>query len=179
MNTWSGAGLESSVAVNLSVAYLSDTEAAGAIAALAQHSGVPPQQVTLEVTESLFTANLASVLENLARLRMMGFNISPDDFGTGFASVQQLMRVPFTELKIDQSFIHGSAVRPNLRTILESCLDLASKLKLQSVAEGIERDEEWQLLKSLGCHIAQGYLIARPMAAEAVPEWHQSWVTGH
>ncbi len=179
VRTWSGAGLETGVAVNLSVAYLGDTGAAGAIAALAQRSGVPPQQITLEVTESLFAANLAAVLENVARLRMMGFHISLDDFGTGFASVQQLMRVPFTELKIDQSFINGAATRPSLRTILESCLHLAGKLKLQSVAEGIERDEEWQLLKSLGCNIAQGYLIARPMPAEVVPEWHQSWVTGH
>lgn len=179
LNTWSVDGLDTSVAVNLSVAYLSGTEAAGAIAALAQRSSVPPQRITLEVTESLFSANLAAVLENLARLRMMGFHISLDDFGTGFASVQQLLRVPFTELKIDQSFINGAATRPNLRTILESCLQLSGKLKLQSVAEGIERDEEWQLLKSLGCHVAQGYLIARPMPADAVPEWHQSWVTGH
>jgi EAL domain-containing protein (putative c-di-GMP-specific phosphodiesterase class I)/ActR/RegA family two-component response regulator len=178
LKSWRDSGLATSVAVNLSLAYLGDTGRADAIHMLVSKYGLAPADVTLEVTESLVATNLANVLENLARLRMRGFGISIDDYGTGFSSMQQLSRIPFTELKIDQSFVTGATNRPSLRVILESSLQLASKLGLKSVAEGIEKDEEWALLKALNCDVAQGYFIARPMPGEAVPEWHHSWISG-
>lgn len=172
---WAERGLLTPVAVNLTLAYLGQTGVADVINGLAARIGVSNRMITLEVTESLVTTNLTNVLENLARLRMRGFGISIDDYGTGFSSMQQLSRIPFTELKIDQSFVTGATNRPNLRVILESSLQLAHKLGLSAVAEGIEKDEEWGLLKSLGCDVAQGYFIARPMPGEAVADWNATW----
>lgn len=172
---WADKGFVMPVAINLSIAYLGMPNVADIIHGLATRIGVPTKLVTLEVTESLVTTNLANVLENLARLRMRGFGISIDDYGTGFSSMQQLSRIPFTELKIDQSFVTGATNRPNLRVILESSLQLAHKLGLIAVAEGIEKDEEWALLKSLNCDLAQGYFIARPMPGDAVPDWNAAW----
>jgi len=174
---WADKGFVLPVAVNLSLAYLGMANVADIVHGLAMRIGVSPRLVILEVTESLVTTNLANVLENLARLRMRGFGISIDDYGTGFSSMQQLTRIPFTELKIDQSFVTGATNRPNLRVILESSLQLAHKLGLVAVAEGIEKDEEWALLKSLNCDLAQGYFIARPMPGDAVPDWNASWST--
>jgi len=174
---WADKGFVLPVAVNLSLAYLGMANVADIVHGLAMRIGVSPKLVILEVTESLVTTNLANVLENLARLRMRGFGISIDDYGTGFSSMQQLTRIPFTELKIDQSFVTGATNRPNLRVILESSLQLAHKLGLVAVAEGIEKDEEWALLKSLNCDLAQGYFIARPMPGDAVPDWNASWST--
>jgi len=175
LRTWADRGFSTPIALNLSLAYLGSADVADTINALAAKAGISSKQVTLEVTESTVTTNLANVLENLARLRMRGFGISIDDYGTGFSSMQQLSRIPFTELKIDQSFVTGATNRPNLRVILESSLQLAHKLGLKAVAEGIEKDEEWALLKSLNCDLAQGYFIARPMPGDAVPDWNANW----
>ena len=172
---WLKAGIDTQIAVNLSLAYLGQVGIAERITGLVRDAGVAAERVILEVTESLVTTNMAHVLENLARLRMRGFGISIDDYGTGFSSMQQLSRIPFTELKVDQSFVASAAAKPNLRTILDSSLQLARKLGLSSVAEGIEKEEEWALLKSLGCDIAQGYFIARPLAASSVIEWSRNW----
>ncbi len=178
LKNWHDQGFETGMAINLSLSYLGSSGIADQITGEAQRLGLDPKAITLEVTESLVTSDLGHVLENLARLRMRGFDISIDDYGTGFSSMQQLSRIPFTELKIDQSFVTGATSRPNMRVILESSLQLSQKLGLRSVAEGIEKEEEWALLKSLGCDIAQGYFIARPMPGDAVPDWHQSWTGG-
>ena len=172
---WAAQGLVTRVAVNLSLAYLGQIGVAERITALVREANIDCQYVILEVTESLVTTNMAHVLENLARLRMRGFGISIDDYGTGFSSMQQLSRIPFTELKVDQSFVAGAAAKPNIRTILESSLQLAKKLGLSSVAEGVERQEEWALLLSMGCDIAQGYFISRALAPEAFVDWSRAW----
>jgi len=173
--TWAERGFVTPIALNLSLGYLGQPNVADVVNGLAARIGVASRFVTLEVTESLVATSLTHVLENLARLRMRGFGISIDDYGTGFSSMQQLSRIPFTELKIDQSFVTGATNRPNLRVILESSLQLAHKLGLRAVAEGIEKDEEWALLKSLNCDVAQGYFIARPMPGDAIPDWNASW----
>ena len=178
LKDWKDQGFETGMAINLSLSYLGSPGIADQVTGEAQRLGLDPKAITLEVTESLVTSDLGHVLENLARLRMRGFDISIDDYGTGFSSMQQLSRIPFTELKIDQSFVTGATSRPNMRVILESSLQLSQKLGLRSVAEGIEKEEEWALLKSLGCDIAQGYFIARPMPGDAVPDWHRSWTGG-
>jgi len=110
----------------------------------------------------------------LARLRLKGFGLSIDDYGTGFSSMQQLARIPFTELKIDRSFVHEASRRTNLRVILQSALDMSRKLGLVTVAEGIETLEDWKLVQACGCNVGQGYLIARPMPADEFPQWLKS-----
>jgi EAL domain-containing protein (putative c-di-GMP-specific phosphodiesterase class I) len=107
----------------------------------------------------------------LARLRLKGFGLSIDDYGTGFSSMRQLARIPFTELKIDRSFVHGAHQRNNVRVILESALDMARRLDLVTVAEGVETPEDWRLLQEFGCDVGQGHLIARPMPGSEIAPW--------
>lgn len=128
----------------------------------------------LEITESAGIEHLGRVIAVLTRLRLQGFGLSLDDYGTGFSSMQQLARLPFTELKIDRSFVHGAHLRSNLCVILDSALDMAKRLELTSVAEGIETLEDWRLLQQCGCNVGQGYLIGRPMPAEDIPGWLRS-----
>ena len=99
-----------------------------------------------------------------------------DYYGTGYSSKQQLLHIPFTELKIDQSFVLSAVEKDSCRAILESSLDMARKLGLKAVAEGVETRAVWDLLKRLGCDIAQGNFIGRPMPAAQVPEWAEEWV---
>jgi EAL domain-containing protein (putative c-di-GMP-specific phosphodiesterase class I) len=119
--------------------------------------------VIFEITETMAMTEVAAALENLTRLRMRGFGLSVDDYGTGFSSLRQLTRVPFTELKIDQEFVQGCAANPSSRTIVESSVEMARRLGITSVAEGVETQEDWDVLKAAGCDVAQGFLIAKPL----------------
>ena len=160
------AGFALTVSVNLSLVSLTDTTMADRISKVVHSIGLDPRFVTFEMTETAAMTRIAPALENLARLRMRGFGLSVDDFGTGFASLQQLMRVPFTELKIDQSFVTGSAANPGSRILLESSVEMARKLGITSVAEGVESAADWNMVKAAYCDVAQGYFIARPMDEE-------------
>jgi EAL domain-containing protein (putative c-di-GMP-specific phosphodiesterase class I) len=151
------------VSVNLSLASLDDTSLADKITRIARDAGVDPQFIVLEITESAAMTDVACALENLARLCMNGFVLSIDDFGTGSSSLQQLTRIAFGELKIDQSFVTDFADNKPLRIVVESSVDMARKLKVKSVAEGVETQQDWDALKAIGCDTAQGYYIAKPM----------------
>lgn len=155
--------LKITISVNLSLTSLNDSTLAQRITQIVRDAGVEPTQVVLEVTESAAMTEVAPALENLARLRMHGFGLSIDDYGTGYASMQQLTRVAFSELKIDQSFVKDFATNQALRIIVESSVDMARKLLVKSIAEGVETQEDWDTLKSIGCDMAQGYFIAKPM----------------
>jgi EAL domain-containing protein (putative c-di-GMP-specific phosphodiesterase class I) len=172
---WQKQGLDPVLSFNLSLDYLGQPRVADVLSWIAQRRKIDAARIVLEITESSAGTRLATVLENLARLRMKGFGISINDYGTGYSTMQQLSRIPFTQLKIDRLFVSGAVSRANVRTILESSIQLARKLGLQSVAEGVEQEEEWSLLKSLGCDLAQGYYIAHPMPADAVLDWQQGW----
>jgi EAL domain-containing protein (putative c-di-GMP-specific phosphodiesterase class I) len=130
------------------------------------------------VTESATTTKIGRALENLSRLRMKGFGLSIDDYGTGYSSMQQLIRVAFTELKIDRSFVANAATQRSARVILESSLEMARKLNISSVAEGVETQQDWDLLGQLGCELAQGYFIARPMPAQKLLQWAATAMRG-
>lgn len=159
------------ISVNLSLTSLSDTTLAQRITNLVRDAGLDPHHLILEVTESAAMTDIAPALENLARLRMHGFGLSIDDYGTGYASMQQLTRIAFTELKIDQSFVKDFFTSPALRIIVESSIDMARKLHVKSVAEGVETQEDWHALNSIGCDTAQGYFIAKPMALPAFKQF--------
>jgi EAL domain-containing protein (putative c-di-GMP-specific phosphodiesterase class I)/CheY-like chemotaxis protein len=167
------------VAVNVSIHSLHDVGIADEITGIVRHHGVPPRSIVLEVTESAAATDIGRVLENLARLRMKGFELSIDDYGTGYSSLEQLMRIPFTELKIDQSFVMNAQRNQSARVILASTLDLARRLKLRVVAEGVETKASWDLLRELECDIAQGYYVSRPLGVEAYREWLDSWARAH
>jgi len=157
------AGLEITVSVNLSATSLADVTLADRVAGVVTGVGADPKHLVLEITETAAMTSLAPALENLTRLRMKGFGLSIDDYGTGFASLAQLARVPFTELKIDQGFVTGCGEHPTAHVIVEASLALAHGLKLKVVAEGIETQSDWDALKGMGCDMAQGYFMARPM----------------
>ena len=128
----------------------------------------------MEVTENALLGELACAIRTLARLRLKGFNIAIDDYGTGFANAQQLSRVPATELKIDRSLIHQVATRPQQGTILASTVDLAKNLKLITVAEGVETLEDYRILIDLGVDQVQGFYFSKPLFPDDLLEWIKS-----
>lgn len=168
---WHASGLPIGFSLNLSALSLADSRLAEALIERVAVSGIAPQQVVLEITESAIMTDLGATLGTLARLRLKGFGLSVDDYGTGFSCMLQLSRVPSTELKVDRAFVHGASQNGHLRILLESALDIASKLKLEVVAEGVETLEDWQLLRELGCGEVQGYFVAKPMPGEALLAW--------
>jgi EAL domain-containing protein (putative c-di-GMP-specific phosphodiesterase class I)/AmiR/NasT family two-component response regulator len=168
-------GRGGTIAVNVSLQSLSKSGAAERITTVVRARGIEPECLVLEITESGAATDIGGVLENLVRLRMRGFGLSIDDYGTGYSSMQQLSRVPFTELKIDQSFVRDAATIDTAKVILESSLDMARKLKLVAVAEGVETSANWHVLAALGCDVAQGYYIAKPMSGEAYLNWLKAW----
>jgi EAL domain-containing protein (putative c-di-GMP-specific phosphodiesterase class I) len=172
---WQQSGLMLQVAVNLSMDNLGSLGFVDEIAGLAAKAGVPPQMVGLEVTESRFMEDLRIPLEILSRLRLKRFRLSIDDFGIGNSSLAQLRDLPFDELKIDQSFVHGASGNKKLQAMFDSSLGLAKQLGMEVVAEGVEDQADWDFVLNRNCDIAQGYFIAKPMPAADLPAWIQSW----
>ncbi len=171
---WRDVGLNLTVSVNLSISSLSNNNMADRTADIVRAAGVEPEDLILEITETLAMTDVLPCLESLCRLRLRGFGLSIDDFGTGFSSLQQLTRVPYTELKIDRGFVNGAVASPERRAVLESSINIAKKLGLTSVAEGVETQEDWQLLHELGCDLAQGYFIAKPLSGAEFTTWAAS-----
>lgn len=160
---WRQREIELTVSVNLSLVSLTDTKLADRITDIVRSAGLDPHYMILEITETAAMTEVAPALENLARLRMRGFGLSVDDYGTGFSSLRQLTRAPFTELKVDRSFVTGCAANPSARAIVESSIEMARRLNIKSVAEGVETQADWDVLRATGCDLAQGYFIAKPM----------------
>ena len=176
---WREQGLDLHVSVNVSMHNLSDIAAADRYQAIAQHAGVEPRDITLEITESAVMHEAAKVLNVLARLRLKGFGLSVDDFGTGWSSLTHLAQLPVTELKIDRSFINGAIHETRQRAVVEASLGLGHKLGLTTVAEGVETMDEWQMLAELDCTRAQGALIGMAVPGEDLPELVQQWRRSH
>lgn len=172
---WDQRGLRLKLAINVSPRALGDDTAADRYQDMVRRQGVAPHEVVLEITESSVMADPARGLGILARLRLKGFGLSIDDFGTGYSSLSQLSQIPFTELKIDRGFVSGVQSQPRKRAVIEASLELARKLDLNVVAEGVETVEQWQMLAELGCGMAQGNLIAPPVAGKELVDAIGSW----
>jgi EAL domain-containing protein (putative c-di-GMP-specific phosphodiesterase class I) len=173
--TWNDLDLPISVSINIASSSLTDEGCAERIAAIVAKHGVDAPRITLEITESAAKIDNPRYLENLARLRMKGFVLAIDDFGTGHASMQELLRIPFSEVKIDRSFVADASKNESIRLVLSSNLELARKLNRQSTAVGVETRQVWDLLLHLGCTHAQGYYIAKPMESNVLPGWMDEW----
>lgn len=143
-------------------------------ACLARHR-ILADYLTFEIPESAVLGTDPHLLERLLRLRLLGFGLAIDDYGTGRSNLQLLARIPFSELKIDRSFVDGAARKRALGTVLRSCLGLASSLERKSVAVGVETRADWDFLQGLGCTYAQGYYIAKPMPVRDFPAWLEDW----
>ena len=163
------------VAVNLSVRVLTDLELPSKIAALLGRWGVPPEFLTLEVTETSIMVDPMRTMTVLGLLRDLGVSLSIDDFGTGYSSLAYLRRLEANELKIDKSFVFTMTTNSNDAVIVRSTIELGHNLGLRLVAEGVEDAETWSMLQALGCDVIQGYHLARPMPESAVLSWVESY----
>jgi EAL domain-containing protein (putative c-di-GMP-specific phosphodiesterase class I) len=165
---WAESGYDLGVAVNLSAVNLRDEDLPGKVAALIAKRGVSPARITLEITEDCFIANLEQGLRVLNQLRALGVEISIDDYGTGFSSLTYLRRLPVSELKLDRTFLTGVPHDSRAVSVIRSTVDLAHALGLRIVVEGVEDIDALALIAELGCDVAQGYLLGRPVPADQV-----------
>jgi EAL domain-containing protein (putative c-di-GMP-specific phosphodiesterase class I)/FixJ family two-component response regulator len=172
---WSQAGHPLPVAVNVSMDDLIALDFPDMATSLAASVGVEPRLLTLEVTEGQVMRQRSTLLDVLSRLSLKRFGLAIDDFGTGHSSLAQLRDLPFNELKVDRSFVHGASKDPTRHAICSASLRMAHQLQMKVVAEGIEDQADWDFLAHLGCDIGQGYFIARPMPAAAVLDWVSAW----
>jgi EAL domain-containing protein (putative c-di-GMP-specific phosphodiesterase class I)/FixJ family two-component response regulator len=172
---WHQAGLRLKVAINISMDNLSSVEFADFVAGAASSARVIPQDIVLELTESRLLLDQRAPLEILTRLRLKRFRLSIDDFGTGHASLTQLHDIPFDELKIDRSFVHGACGDETALSMYYVCMALGEQLGMEVVAEGVEDLDDWRLVQRTGCDLAQGDFIARPMPADEVAGWIAAW----
>jgi EAL domain-containing protein (putative c-di-GMP-specific phosphodiesterase class I) len=175
IENWKRKGVDIPVSINVSVQSLTDTSLPERLSNMATFADVPQSMVTLEITETAAMTDPAHSLETLARLRLKGFGLSIDDYGTGFSSMRQLYQAPFTELKIDQVFVTGSTSQPILASLLEASAQLANRLGLRCVAEGVETAADWRMALQSGCEIAQGFYIGKPMPPGLVLGWYNHW----
>lgn len=163
---WRGFGLQPKIALNLSPLSLRRLDLPDLLLRKVTSRGLFPDMVMIEITETALMADYSASLDILTRLRMRRFGLSVDDFGTGYSSLKQLQNGPFTELKVDQSFIAAALTQEGARAIVESSIQLGHKLGLKVVAEGVETQAQLDFIKALGCEEAQGFLLGRPCAAE-------------
>ncbi len=168
---WGEAAGRVRVAVNVSVRDLHTGEIADRIVAKLRQTGIEPERLELEITESALMADPRRVLATLARLERLGIAIALDDFGTGYSSMLHLRRLPLKEVKIDRSFVMGVATDPDDAAIVRSMIDLARALGLRIVAEGVEDERTWRMLVEAGCDLAQGWYFARPMPPDRLLDW--------
>ncbi len=175
---WRRNGIDTAVAINLSGHNLHEEALADRLHAMCRAAAVPGEAITFEITESAAMADPLRALDILTRLRIKGFKLAIDDFGTGYSSLVQLHRMPFSELKIDKSFAQECGRSAEARLIVKTIIDLAHNLNMTVVAEGVENDEVLHLLAALECDVIQGYALARPMQASAVPAWLADWQAG-
>jgi EAL domain-containing protein (putative c-di-GMP-specific phosphodiesterase class I) len=166
---WDAAGRNLSASINLARTSLAELDLPDRMRDLVRANGIDPARITFEVTETTAMANTALSLDVLGRLRLKGFGLSIDDFGTGYSSLIELYRMPFSELKIDKSFVLDADQREEARVIVRSIADLAHNLGLTVCAEGVERPAHLATVAEAGCEVAQGYLLSRPVAADLVP----------
>jgi diguanylate cyclase (GGDEF)-like protein/PAS domain S-box-containing protein len=168
---WHDEGLFLSVAVNLSAHDLQDVELPGWLTELLARWEVGPEWLKLELTESALMSDPDQAMEVLTRLCGLGFRIAIDDFGTGYSSLGYLKRLPAHEIKIDRSFVADMAAHDRDRAIVRSTIDLGHNLGLAAVAEGVEDQRTLDLLSGLGCDLAQGFFLSRPLPGTMVADW--------
>jgi EAL domain-containing protein (putative c-di-GMP-specific phosphodiesterase class I) len=176
LSDWAIEGL--SMAVNLSSKSLSRLDLPERLSGIVRAAGTEPQRLVLEVSEAGLFSDPASTLEVVNRLALKGFRISIDDFGIGQSNLQKLNSMPFSQLKVDKSFVQGARDQAVARALVESSVSLAHSLEMMVVAEGTETQADLEFVVRAGCDEIQGHAIARPMPAEAFPLWKEIWDAG-
>ncbi len=168
-------GVPPFMSVNLSAPELDSGDIVGAVRACLDAHGMAPQELRIELTESIIIDNVAKVSGTLQRLRALGVGVALDDFGTGYAGLDYLQTLPFSCLKIDKVFVQQLNTSDRSFHIVQSALELARSLGLTTVAEGIEDAAIGRKLADMGCTYAQGYCYGKPMDKAAVAAWHAAY----
>ena len=173
--SWRDAGLAVRLALNVSPELLQTPDWSEQFMRRCEEFSIEPERITLEITESQSGATLDVALGVLTRLRLKGFTLSIDDFGTGFSSLASLYKLPFSELKIDKSFTFDLQESEDARALIETTIGMAQRLGLKVVAEGVESEAVFRELRLMGCEHAQGYFISKSLAADKVPQFFTEW----
>jgi diguanylate cyclase (GGDEF)-like protein len=168
---WRDEGLRMRVAINLSVYQLRQADLADRITEALQRHNINPKLLTCEITESVAMEDAVETMKVFDSLAQIGVHISIDDFGTGYSSLSYLRKLPAEELKIDRSFVQDLGTSEDAERVVDAVIKLAQALQLKVVAEGVETEQQYAILRALGCDELQGYLFAKPMSAKALSQW--------
>ena len=158
------------VAVNMSSRIFQDPEFVETVLGILDETGLPPDRLEIEITESIAMEDIERTIVVLNQLAGRGIGVTIDDFGTGYSSLNYLKRLPIQRVKIDQSFIKDIATDPDDRAIIQAVTAMAHTMKLSVVAEGVETEDQLSFLRSTGCDEAQGYLFGKSLGAEEFKE---------
>lgn len=171
MNKWLSDGLDFSLSINISPASIANLHFPEQLEKLAIEADISPSKITIEVTETAIMSNVGNYMDMFTRLRMKGFRLAIDDFGTGYSSLYQLVRLPFTEIKVDQAFVSNILKDRECATVTLMATILAHELGMNVVAEGVEDEETMDMVQKIGCDEVQGFFCARPMKAAILGDW--------
>ena len=172
---WRDQGLDLRMSINISGASLEDPDFPERIHDVSGVFNVPSDKVVLEVTETWQSQDTETTQRILNSLSEKGFGLALDDVGTGHSNFSKLQSMPFSEMKLDQKHIHSASVDEETRQFIALCVELAHEMGMYVVAEGIEKQEQWEMMSAMGCDEGQGFFIAQPMPGDQIPEWLRRW----
>lgn len=171
---WRSKGIDTCIAFNISALSLQHLDFPDLVERMCRALEVPTDRLVLELTEGA-TQPLVKLMDTLTRFRIKGIGLALDDFGVGYSTLMQLRQLPFTEIKIDRFFVNDAVSSGDSRAIVNSIIQLGKSLDLCVTAEGIETQEQLDLLCDLGCDVGQGYLIGQPLEPEGIAKWQAAW----
>ena len=175
ISQWHKFGINLNASINISVNSFASPEFSEFLINTANEFNVDTSKIILEVTESEIMTDAIRCLEMMMHLRMKKFGLSIDDFGTGHSSMEKLKIIPFTELKIDRAFVRDADKNSAAKFIVESSVDLAKKLNMKIVAEGVENRNNWDMVEQLGCDLVQGFYCGAPMSNPDLMDYLKFW----
>jgi EAL domain-containing protein (putative c-di-GMP-specific phosphodiesterase class I) len=171
---WHKQGIDICLAFNISALSLEQLDFPDLVERMCRALEVPTERLVLELTEGA-TQPLIKLMDTLTRFRIKGIGLAIDDFGTGYSTLMQLRQLPFTELKIDRFFLTDMMDSADSRLLVRTMIELAHGLGLTATAEGVETEAQLLLLREMKCDVAQGYLMATPLAPENLADWYRDW----
>ena len=174
---WRELGLDLRMSINISGASLEVPDLPERIHDVTNAFNVPADKLVLEVTETWQSKDTDTALDILNGLSAKGFGLALDDVGTGHSNFSKLQGMPYSEMKLDKSHIQSATIDQETRQFIAMCVELGHEMGMYVVAEGIESQDQWEMMSAMGCDEAQGYFIARPMPGDLVPEWLKRWNT--
>ena len=171
---WQAKGIDTCIAFNISALSLEHLDFPDLVERMCRALDVPTDRLVLELTEGS-TQPLIKLMDTLTRFRIKGIGLAMDDFGVGYSTLMQLRQLPFTELKIDRFFISDATTSADSALIVKTMIDLSHGLGLTCTAEGVETAEQLAMLRTMGCDVAQGYLLAHPLEPTSLAAWIDEW----